>query len=95
MQTAEDDRRGDHQIAFRRAVFARRGALGFAHVLKDALARRDIGSSRVGQTELPARPVEEPRLEMRLKVRNLAADGRERQCRAAAPQPKGCPLRRR
>ena len=57
VQTAEDDGRGDDQIAFRRAVFARCRALSFAHVLKDALARRDIGSPRIGQCQSPARPV--------------------------------------
>ena len=60
MQPAEHDRRGDDQVASRRAVFARRGALGFSDVFEDALAGRDVGSARIGQRQAPAGPVDEP-----------------------------------
>jgi hypothetical protein len=56
MQTAKEDRCGDHEIALRRAIFTRRGTLCFLHILEDTLASRDIGSSCVSQAKLPALP---------------------------------------
>ena len=78
VQATKDDRCGDDKVAFRGAVFPGRGPLGFSHVLKNAAAGRDIRSARVGQRDLPTRPGEKPRLEVRLELRDLAADGRER-----------------
>ena len=51
MQTAEDNRCSDDQVAFRRAVLARRSALGFSDFFEDPLAGRDIRPARIGQRE--------------------------------------------
>src|SRR5882724_12624199 len=75
VEAAEDDRRGDDEIAFRRAVFACRGTLGFADLFENPPAGGDVGSPRIGEREATVRPLEELRLEMRLEFRDLAADG--------------------
>lgn len=68
MQAAEHDRRGNDEIAARRAVFARRRALGFANVFEDALAGGDVRTPGFGEGEATAGAVDQPGLEMRLKL---------------------------
>jgi hypothetical protein len=83
VQAAEDDWRGEDQIAFGGAVFTRSRALGLPQVFQYALAGRNVGPPRIGERDAPARPVEKPSLEVRLEVRNPAADRRERRAEAA------------
>ena len=47
VQTAEDDRRCDRELALRRVVLARCAALGFRHCFEDALAVLDVRLSRL------------------------------------------------
>src|SRR5262249_9011379 len=76
VQAAEDDWRGDDQIAFGSAVFARRGALGLPQVFQDALTGLYVGLPCFGERDVPTRPAEESGLEGNLELRNPTADGR-------------------
>ncbi len=84
MQPAKDHRRSDDEVASRRGMFPRRRALGLAHLVEDAPGRGDIGRARVGESELAGRPGQEPRVQMRFEVGNLAADRRQRHAEFAA-----------
>ena len=95
MQPAKDDRRGDDEVAARRGMFPRRRALGLAHLVEDAPGRGDIGRARVGESELAGRSGEEPRVQMRFEVGDLAADRRQRHAKFAAGGGQAAGLRNR
>ena len=84
VQTTEDERCGDDQFALRRAVFARGGPFGLFDLIEYAPAGRDIVSPRLGQRQPAPRAGKQPCVEMRLELRDLAADGRERCSESAA-----------
>jgi hypothetical protein len=77
VHAAKHDRRSDHQVASRIGVFACRGALGFIDVFEDPLAGRDVGTPSIGKRKAAARSINEPRSQMCLEFRDLAADGCE------------------
>jgi hypothetical protein len=86
VQLAEHDRRGDQQFAARRPVLAGRGALGFFQIVQDAAARLDEGLAGIGQQQLAAGAHDHLRAQVRLQLRHLPADGRQRH----AERTRGC-----
>ena len=92
MQPAKDDRRGDDEIAPGRGALPGGRALGLAHLVEDALRRRDIGRALLGQRQLAGRADEEPRIQMRFELGNLAADRRQRHAELAAGGGQGARL---
>ncbi len=95
MQAAEDHRRSDRELAARRAIFAARGAFGLRDLIQYASARLHVRTTRVRQGEPARRAHEEPRAQVRLQVRNLAAHGRERHAEAPRSRRKAAGFRRR
>src|SRR5262249_16923372 len=83
VQAPEHDGRRDDEAAARCAVFAGNLALGLGHGLENAPARRDVGTAGIGQRDATAGAVDQPRAEVRLEVRHLPADGRERHAKPA------------
>src|SRR5206468_2880397 len=67
---------------------------GLVYLFEDPLAGRDIGATRIGQSELAAGAGEKPRLQMGLQIRNLAAHGGERNPEAPAGRRKAAGLNR-
>ena len=51
MQPAEHQRRGDDEVALRRGIFARRGALGLRDIVEDAPRRGDVVAAGIGEVE--------------------------------------------
>ena len=84
MQPAKNHRRGDDEVASGRGVFPGGGALGFPHLVEDAPGGGDIGRPLVGEGEPAGRAGHEPRVQMRLELGYLAADGRQRHPEFAA-----------
>ena len=84
MEPTEYDGDGDRQNAAGRPVFSRRHALGFRDILEKSPAGLDIGAARIRKRDAPPRPDAYLSSDMRFEFRNLAADGRERNAKAAA-----------
>ncbi len=55
---AEHDRRSDRQVSSRSDIFARSGALGFTDIFQDLLAGLNVGTARIGEREVAARPID-------------------------------------
>src|SRR5665213_1448015 len=84
MQSSKHNGCGDDQIALGRAVFAGRRTLRISDLFENTLARRDISFPGVGERQLARRADEEPRVEVRFKIRDLAAYGRQRRAELTA-----------
>ena len=92
VQTAEHDRRSHHELALDLGVGTSGGALGFVDLLQDLTARVQVVATRIGQHELARRARDEARLEVRLQVRELAADGGQRHVQAPPGRRQAAPI---
>src|ERR1700733_3259831 len=95
VQPAKDHGRGDDEVASWRGMFPRRRALGLAHLFEDALCRGEIGRARIGQREFAGRPGQEPCIQMRFEIGNLATDRRQRNAELTAGGGQAAGLRNR
>ena len=83
MQPAEHQRRGDDQLALRRAYSPAAARSASPTSSRMRRAGRDVVAAGIGQLEAAAGAVDQPRAEMRLELGDPAADGRQRNLQPA------------
>ena len=84
MQSPEHDRRRDGEIAARCEIFTRSGAFGVRDLLQNCARGREIGFTGIGEGQPARGPDQQTRLQLRLQIGHLAADGRQRHAELAA-----------